>query len=447
MRIYEHAKADISANIITAGTRLPASRALATDLGVSRATVVTAYDQLVAEGYAEARPGSGIYVSDTGPVIGINCAPVDPDPTATSKDQNLPLQPNSPDDTYFPLKSWAKSVAKTARTNPTTLFQSAGPLGDIELRRQIVRHLSEWRGVSAKAEQIVITAGSGEALEMAIRLTCQSGDRIGLENPGYGPTRNFANELGLQPHWLKIGPGGAKLPGSSAPDLRATVLTPSHQFPLGGTMPSGRRKAFIARANINSSWIIEDDFDSEFRYSGRPVPAMAGLDNTGHTIYVGGFSKLFSVGIRLGYLAVPLRLLEAVQMLLNTCPSHASVVGQRPLANFMADGKYHRHLRRVRRVYARRYEILLNALDTNFSDIGHFERHNTGMHLALHLPTNIKDTELAKETKSVQLGCRPLSDFCSGEIGVNGMLLGFCATPDTDIPIAVRNLRSVIANF
>jgi len=253
------------------------------------------------------------------------------------------------------------------------------------LREAISEHIAEWRGVSTPAGQIVVTAGSGDALEICIRALAAPGDRVGLEEPGYPPLRNFVRSLGLKPAWLHIDGAGAGLPRAD-PAPRINVLTPSHQFPLGGAMSPARRAAHIAWAAANDAWIVEDDYDSEFRDSGRPIPAMASLDTDGRTIYVGGFSKVFSNSLRIGYLAAPEGMTERVRQVLRDYGVKASIAPQRPLADFFASGEFYRHLRRMRRLSDDRLRALVAALRPSLGALGDFPTHPSCLLAALNLP-------------------------------------------------------------
>ncbi len=380
LQIRDRLRHAIGNGEIAAGTRLPSSRALAADLGLSRSTVVAAYDQLIAEGYAQSRPGAGIFACDAGPMTGPTVAPVtgdgktgepgapgpawatpgpdrrrgQPGPAPTGhSDPPLALSPGLADLTLFPVRSWARTIGRVARSEPETLHHCPDRFGDPLLRLQIARYLLAWRGLRCDAAQVVITGGSGEALERALDLTCGGGATVGLEDPGYPPIRRFVQARPWGLRWLAIDENGAVVPrGRPAP--RAVVLTPSHQFPLGGAMAQARRGAFLDWAHRTGGWIIEDDFDSDFRYAGRPIPALAALQGGDRVIYVGSFSKVFSHGLRLGYMVLPAPLVDPARQALHREAPRVSVTGQRPLARFMEDGSYLRHLRRVRRVYARR---------------------------------------------------------------------------------------------
>ena len=450
LRVHNALRDAVTKGAIAPGDRLPSSRALAADLGLSRATIVSAYDQLVAEGYAETRPGAGIFACDAGPIAGVRQAVgpnkiAHPDIPVGRVRAPLPLTPGISDLSLFPARAWAQSLSRVARREPEALHNCQDSFGDWQLRQQIVRHLFDWRGVHAHPEQVVITGGSGEALERALELTQSQGPGVGLENPGYPPMRKFAQSRGWPIRWLDVdqegavppGPGGAIHPG-------AVVLTPSHQFPLGGAMSQTRRARFATWAEQTGAWIIEDDFDSEFRYAGRPIPALATLGGSDRVIYVGSFSKVFSHGIRLGFMVLPDALVDPARTLLRHEPTRASVLGQRPLARFMEDGSYLRHLGRARRVYGRRYGALLRALDATLAGIARYHRHNAGMLLACHLPPTLPDKKLAKATRDMGLGCVALSDYGSANDTTNGLLLGFCATPDTQIAGAVHKVALAV---
>lgn len=440
MQIHDQIRARIAAGRIAPGTRLPSSRALAADLGLARATVVAAYEQLVAEGYAEARPGAGVFATDAGAMAGVRPPPMVRRSRPAPPPRPLLLRPGVPDVSLFPAQSWARTVARVARNEARALHSCADRFGDPALRSQIARHLQGWRGIAAEAEQIVITAGSGEALELALEVAGAQAGGVALENPGYGPIRQFAQSRGWRVLDLAVDREGAVLPEPNAGGAGAVVLTPSHQYPLGGAMARGRRAGFLARAEAEGFWIIEDDFDSEFRYGGRPIPALAALDTAGRTIYVGSFSKVFSHGIRLGYMVLPEALVAAARTRLAGAPTRASVVGQRPLARFIESGTYARHLRRVRRVYARRYGLLVRVIDAGLAEFGQYGRHNAGMSLAFHLERGIDDQEVVRRARIAGVGCLALSGFAAGKAGVNGLLLGFCETDETEIARAVREV-------
>lgn len=434
---------------LAAGDALPASRALAEDLGVSRSTVVTAYDQLAAEGYAAGRRGSGVYVGDIGAVEAAPSGPRAARPPArppAPPGNPEPFRPGLPDMRLFPYRQWGRTVARTARADTAAMIRETEPFGDPVLRGEIVRHLADWRGIEARPDQVVVTAGAGDALEITIRALAGAGETVALEDPGYQPLRSFVASMGLKPLWMPVDADGATVPGTggAARSPRLTVLTPSHQFPLGGAMPTSRRHAFLNFAEETGGWIVEDDFDSEFRYAGRPIPALASLDRGGRVIYVGSFSKVFSLGLRLGYLVVPESLQPAFAETLQRFRPKASAALQRPLAAFMADGEFHRHIRRMRRIYAERYRQFLEMLTLRFGENVRWQTHQAGMQIALHLAADADDRELASRARAAGVVCPALSDFHAGEVRHRGLLMGFCAYDEAEMRRAFDRLAAAL---
>ena len=346
----------------------------------------------------------------------------------------------------FPYQQWAKCVARVARTSPESLIQVDSPFGDRELRSQICRYLAEWRGLQAEPEQVLITAGAIEALEICVRAMARPGDRLALEDPGYPPLRAFVESLGIPVYRLEMDQQGGLPPtqDNSESHPKLVVLTPSSQFPLGGALPQSRRNAFVAWAAQAGSWIIEDDYDSEFRYAGRPIPAMTGLDRVGRTVYVGSFSKVFSNGLRMGFVVIPPNLIEGFSETLQRFGSKASVAPQRPLAEFILQGNYYRHIRRVRRIYADRRRAFLEILQTHLGNLVSFDDHRAGMLIAVRLPDNLKDTMISKAAAKAGISCPALSTYYQQLPPQNGLLMGFCGYTFEEMSEAMERLKNII---
>ena len=426
------------------GTRLPPTRVFATELGVSRSTVVTAYEQLVAEGYLQSVQGSGYTACSIG-VVELN-EPIQPPimPAPETKPATArPFKAGQPDMRLFPHKQWAKAVSRVCRTNPENMLLGATVQGNAALRQAVADHVSEWRGIKAAPHQIFITAGAGDALEICIKTLTRSGATIGLENPGYLPLHSFVKDLGLTPTYLNIGPQGAGLPGQNC-KAKLVVLTPSHQYPLGGAMSPSRRLEFIQWAQAQSSWIIEDDYDSEFRYAGRPIPAMAGFDQLNRTIYVGSFSKIFSNSLRLGYLIVPEGLIEQFRATLARTGVKASYMPQQALAEFIETGEFYRHLRRMRRIYGERRKFLLDRLTHDFAQFGSFDDRHAGMQVVFHLNKGISDKEVSQKAEALGLVIQPLSRFANELSDLNGLLLGYCGFTEDELGVALQDLLRIL---
>ncbi len=446
-QICQAIRDQVASGALPEGTRLPPTRVSATELGVSRSTMVTAYEQLVAEGYLASTPGSGYRVCPVGE-IELRPQPRAPEPEAAEEEVGPPhpFQAGYPDMRLFPHGQWAKTVARVCRSDPKAMLVGASPLGSLALRRAVAQHVADWRGIEASPQQILITAGSGDALELCIHTLTGLGDSIGLEEPGYLPLRGFVSSLRLGQISLPIDEQGAQVPQGTAKP-RLVVLTPSHQFPLGGAMSPGRRLAFARWAEEHDGWIIEDDYDSEFRYAGRPIPAMAGFDRLRRTIYIGSLSKIFSNSLRLGYLVVPERLLGAFRARLREYGVKASLMPQRALADFIIKGDFYRHLRRMRRVYGERRRFLLDRLARDFRPFGHFQDHQAGMQVALHLKPDFPDREVSALAKGSGVLVRPLSLYCVEPGQVNGLLLGFCAFSEEEMGPALDRLLKVLEVF
>ncbi|WP_425044043.1 PLP-dependent aminotransferase family protein [Primorskyibacter sp. S87] len=445
--VFEQICSEIRTRIISGdlrdGDRMPPTRAFATELGLSRSTIVTAYDQLVAEGYLTGLQGSGYTVCAVGDVeLAPPATGTRPDISELETPAPRAFQAGRPDMRLFPHRQWARTVARICRNEPTALLASGGPLGHAKLRQAIARHVGDWRGIAAAPHQIVITAGSSDALGICLRALAKSGDGIGLEDPGYPPLRHYGNTLGLIPHCLPLDENGAALPVPGQ-DPKLVILTPSQQYPLGGAMSPTRRLEFIRWAKATKGWIIEDDYDSEFRYAGRPIPAMAGLDRLNRVIYVGSFSKIFSNALRIGYAILPETLLDRVKQELRLGGVHASSMPQQALANFICDGEFYRHLRRVRRIYGERRKFLIDRLSRDFACFGKVSDHQAGMQLVFHLTDAFRDREIAKQAAELGVEVDPLSKYCTATPALNGLVMGFCATDQSEISEGLDRLATV----
>lgn len=426
---------------LTAGAKMPPTRVFSKELGVSRSTVVTAYEQLVAEGYLSGLRGSGYTVCNLGEVeLSRGLSRIDTAPERFDTHASVPFQTGLPDMRLFPHRQWAKAVARICRTNPQSMLIGGHRFGNFELRKAISVHLAEWRGIDASAHQIIVTAGSMDALEICMRSIVSKGDIIGVEDPGYPPLYHFAQAQGLVPQYMEIDEEGARLPtGKTSPDL--VVLTPSHQYPLGGAMTPNRRLEFINWAGAHDAWIIEDDYDSEFRYAGRPIPALAGFDQLSRTIYVGSFSKIFSNALRLGYLVIPDAQIDRFDKTIERFGQKASYMPQQALAEFMGSGEFYRHLRRVRRSYGERRKLLLQRLEREFFQFGVFKDHQAGMQIVFHLNDGFRDDDVASLARKKGITARSLTSMHARNHGRNGLLLGFCAYTEDELNLAIDVLK------
>lgn len=450
VQLCEQIRQRIADGSLQRDSPLPPSRGFAAELGVSRSTVVTAYEQLVAEGYIEGRPGSGYYVRELGASesqrSGHRPVPEQPGEIKGSGVQRPHTHPGFPDDRLFPYHPWARCLARSARLTPRALVVSDSPFGDSELRRAIATYLSDWRGLAVSPEQVLITAGSIDALETCLRTLARPGDIIGLENPGYQPLRHIADNQGMSIEWIPVGEHGAELPATPGHGkaARMVVLTPSQQFPLGGAMPISRRREYLQWAAAGDRWIIEDDYDSEFRYAGRPIPALASMDNTARTIYIGTFSKVFSVSLRLGYLVMPVPQIDNFSATLSRFGLKAALPCQRALADFIDNGDFYRHIRRVRRIYADRRRVLLEQIDKKLSPWVTCEDHQAGMQVTVRLEPGTDDKRVTAEARADGVLLAPLSYYYADSVEANGLLLGFCPCTEDEIVANIETLARIM---
>ncbi len=437
VQIADDLREQIQSGGLAPKTRLPASRSLAADLGLSRTTCVAAYDQLIAEGYLETRRGAGVFVGD----IALLQSPPSLPLTTSLPGPSKPtlLSAGTPDPRIFPVRAWARVIAQVGREDPHALSERQDAFGDPILRREIAAYVARWRGIHAHPDQIIVTSGAREALELAMEALI-AGEDIALETPGFSPTYRYAQRRGWNISALQVGTRGAQLPHQMA---KVTVLTPSHQFPLGGALPVAPRLAFLQAAQARDGWIIEDDFDSEFRYTGQPLPAMAALDKGGRCLYIGTFSKTFSHALRLGYLILPPALVPPFRTQFAHPSSGAAITAQRPLAQFMASGQYDRHIRRARRIYGERYDIASTCLSKWPARLGHFARHRAGMQIAYHLDGQLSDKTLCAHAAQAGFDLTPMSSH-AGPAKANGLLIGFCATDAKDLPDQFSQLQQIV---
>ena len=440
-QLYDDLSQSIRTGRIKPGAQLPPSRSFAKEIGVSRATIIAAYDQLIAEGYAVSRVGSGVFASDIGPFAQEWLTHTPPRRAEAPKPGRIrPFSHISPDMRAFPHALWAQYVGRVARTEASGLSDLPDPFGDWPLRAAIAAHLRDWRGVSAAPDQVLITAGSGDALELILQAIAPPNACIGLENPGYRILAQVCQRLGYRPHWLAVDAQGARLPGQ---DVVLSVITPSCQFPLGGTMPIARRQAHLAMGK----WLVEDDFDSEFRYAGQPVPALMSLDQGQKVIYLGSFSKVFSSSLRIGYLVLPEPLIAPMHGVLRQRGGRASALPQRVLARFMEDGAFHRHIRKMRRLYRGRRAAFLAGIDAHFGGVLSYQDHGAGMSVALRYARPLDPQKVQRNLTKAGLSCAPLEGYYSDGDPVYGLHCGFCAFDEAEISRGLHQMQSALARL
>ena len=464
-QVYDGYRKAIVDGTLRTGQRVPSTRMLALELGISRMPVLDAYAQLLAEGYFESRVGSGTIVSRSlpGRVGKIEPAAMrsrglnQQRRRVSSRCSNLlsaegffrsrglgPFNVSQIGFDRFPVALWNSLVTRHARLMQARSLDYGDPMGFKELRERIAEYLRIVRGVRCDAQQILIVSGSQQGLEVTIRVLLDPGDRVWMEEPGYRFARSVFACAGCVAVPVRVDDEGLNVAAGlkKCAHARAVLVTPSHQYPLGVTMSASRRLQLLDWAENNGSWIIEDDYDSEYRYEGMPVTSLQGLDRNSRVIYIGTFSKVLFPSLRLGYIVVPEDLVErflAARFALDIGPA---TFHQAVLADFIGEGHFARHIRRMRLVYAERRNALIENLRDHFG-AAEITGAEAGMHLSVVL-NGIPDQELSVCAARENLWLVPLSSFYLGKAAQQGFILGFGSTSVKEAPAAVRKLRKLV---
>ncbi len=472
-QLYQALRTAVLGGRLAPGTRLPSTRALAAELGCARNTVVSAFEQLVAEGYLQGKVGSGTYVSrqlpetlltaerGTGP--GVPARSRDTPPRQLSaRGQRLaelgaPRQPRprafnpgEPELAQFPFEIWSKLLQRSWRAPGRDRLMHAPPGGDPALRRALAGHLNRVRGLACTAEQVLVTSGAQQALDLVARLLCDPGERVWMEEPGYPGLRGALAAAGAQAVPVAMDGEGLSLADGrrQAPDARLAVVAPSHAYPLGTVMSLARRLELLDWAAETGAWIVEDDYDSEYRYAGRPLAALAGLDRQERTIYLGTFSKVLFPSLRVGYLVVPRDLAEPLARARRGLDDHRGNTVQPALAAFIEEGYFAQHLRRMRRLYAARQEALLEAGRRHLDGLLELTPDAAGMHLvaglAPQLAAEADDGTCARTALAHGIAAPALSAYYQGPPDRQGLLLGYAAVPEPEIDRAAQRLAKAL---
>lgn len=426
------------------GLRLPSSRQLSQELSVSRTTVVGAYDQLISEGYLHTKTGGGTFVVDqlphlapTSPAIRHRAEPPEP---------WVPFQSGIADQSLFPHRIWARHIERAWAKPAAALLGKPDPFGWYPLRQAISEHLSAWRSLDSRPEQILITSGASEAFEIILRCHHEANAHVAFEDPGWHTLRHGLDVLGAQGLPIRIDAQGLNAE-QIADTTSVAIVTPSRHYPTGISMPMSRRLALLDWTEQQNALVVEDDYDSEFRYQGHPLPSLAGLDGLKRTIYLGSFSKLLSPALRIGYLVLPQALVPAAQNYLGQTGPRASLVPQPALATFMDSGEFAIHLRRMRRTYAKRQAILIAALEES-ADLIHVSADPSGMHICAALKADLQqfttDQEIARAAKTAGVRVRALSSYCILPDPPQGLILGYAAFDEKTMSKAAQKLNDVL---
>ncbi|UCZ82562.1 PLP-dependent aminotransferase family protein [Pseudomonas sp. L5B5] len=486
-QLYQALRQRVLDGRLASGTRLPASRDLAAALGISRNSVVRAYDQLYAEGFIEGRVGDGTYVTQlpetrlpikklstkvstgfsTSLPTGLSTKSAEITVDLSSKvihssgwqrlqTHHLSTPPKGPPRAFrvgvpafdlFPFEVWAKLNAAFWRRPDLGQLCYGDSAGDPRLRSLIAAYLRSARGLHCTAEQIVITSGAQQGISLCAQLLVEPGDRVAVENPGYRAAGHAFALAGAQLQGVDVDQEGIDCRQLEQLDnCRLAYVTPSHQYPTGVIMSLARRLELLAWAERTGGWIVEDDYDGEYRYSGAPLAPLAALDRQGRVIYVGTFGKVAFPALRLGYLVLPPTLVQPFAQRRAVDVRHSEVSTQAVMAEFMAAGHFQRHIRRMRRAALSRRNTLLAAWPQAIDGVGPLPGVAAGLHLTVRVDSLAREQALLAQATSVEVEMTGLSSYWLPHTALPedqraGLVLGFAAVPEADIQAAVSRLR------
>jgi GntR family transcriptional regulator/MocR family aminotransferase len=476
-RLYEAIRSAILRGVLAPGTRLPPTRVLAEDYGIARQTAVLVYERLLDEGYVVARVGAGTFVAETFQAPAQTPRPEAPEPrlprsrwaqraTAAQWEQwsperpELDFRPGVPDWAAFPHARWRRLLARRWRAAGAEagLAQYGDPAGYRPLREALASFLAQSRGLRCRAGQIVIVSGSQQALDLLARIALDPGDRAAVEDPGYPPAHAIFRAAGATLVPVPVDPQGLDVAALRAAAPRLVYVTPSHQYPTGATLSLGRRLELLEWAAQAGALVVEDDYESELRYGGPPLPALQGLDRQGCVAYVGSCSSVLFPPLRVGWIVAPPALIEALVAAKWLADRQTSTLDQQVLADFIAEGDFARHLRRSRALYGRRRALLEEAVHRFLPPSCRLGGEPAGLQTPLYLPPGTDELAVVRAAAARGVGVYPLGpcfvpaadDERGSKPGVAadgrqpGLLLGFAAVPDERIAEGIRRLAAAI---
>ena len=435
-QIYDRVRGAIASGVLKPGDRIPSARALTKELGLARGTVDTAYSLLAAEGYIQARGQAGTIVTpDLKPrTPTANPMPQSDDDRASASfrpDSILPFQMGLPALDAFPRKIWARLSARCVRAMQPSDMVHPAVYGLPALRAQIAAYLQVSRGINCSPSQIFVTSGYRHSIELIAHAVLKAGDRVWLEDPGYPPTRELFEHLRIAPVSVPVDRDGMVVSDAMklAPRACAAVVTPAHQSPLCVSLSLPRRMALLDWAARSNAWVIEDDYDGEYRYVSRPLPALKSLDRDGRVLYMGTFSKVLFPGIRLGYLVVPEAQVERFKQIAQAFAGGSPQLTQAIVTAFITEGHFARHIQRMRKLYAERRNATAAGLESVPAKHMRIDSRPGGMHLILRLQGRRSDRRLVASMREDGLYAEALTDWSIARDGQAALLLNFTNVP------------------
>jgi GntR family transcriptional regulator/MocR family aminotransferase len=490
-QLYGGLRAAILEQRLKPGARLPSTRSLASTLGLARNTVHGAYDQLLAEGYLETRHGSGTYVAASlpddalmalpvrmkAPVEDAGVGPPGSNGTAAAAPERAPAgalsqrlsnwgrrvaeiapspysAPTSPlpfdfrhgrpDVTHFPIDEWRRAASRQLRQIERDDLWYGPPAGLPSLREALAAYLGRARGVRCSPEQVIVTTGTQQAVDLISRLLVEPGDAVVVEDPCYPGARRVFEALGARLLDVAVDEHGMQTDALPASAARLVYTTPSHQYPSGATLPVSRRLDLLRWAEQHDALIVEDDYDSEFRHVGRPLEALQGLDRSGRVAYVGSFSKVLYPALRLGYLVAPPDLVHLASEAKRLLDLQTATPGQEMLAELIHSGQFEAHLRRMRRVYRGRRAALLEALERDLAGLATAGPSDAGLYLRIVLAPGLDDEAVARRAAELGVAVYPARPYFTRPPARPGLILGYAALDEAGIAEGIRRLRQAM---
>ena len=447
-QIYARVRGSIADGQLQPGDRLPSARAYAQELGVARGTVDLAYAILAGEGYIETNGRAGTRVAHgVARMIAVADAPAVPaQPNATFQHGMLPLAPGVPAFDLFPRKVWTQLVRRHVRGLGRSELTYPDPQGSLKLREAVAAYLGLSRGVTCTADEIVITGGFQSAVGLVCQAMLPAGGKAWIEDPGYTRIRRALKEIGACPVEIPVDEEGLDVAAgiARAPNARCAIVAPAHQFPMGVAMSLSRRLQLLDWAGRADAWIMEDDFDGEFRYQGRPLPALKSLDRSGRVFYTGTFSKTLFPGLRLGYLVVPPSELARFRDLMQYVDGGRSALEQAVTAEFLSEGHFARHIKKMRNAYRSRRAALAAALAARFGPGTRIEQGAGGLHLLLHVEGGLGTLSGMAWNSGKALGAIPMRLLTDLPSLRDALLVGFANVAERQAPQMAEQLHAIV---
>jgi GntR family transcriptional regulator/MocR family aminotransferase len=446
-QIYEQIRESILHNELQPGERIPSTRELANNIGVSRNIVLEAYDQLIAEGFIYSQPRLGTFVADGSSLrLGRSWTPASMIETCPNQDDTsyIDFRAANPAIDYFPRKVWGQLAKQVCNQASDIIFSYSHPLGLTELRQTLSKYLHRYRGVKCHPDQILITSGATQAFHLISQCFKEQNAEIIMEDPITYEIRNLFISAGYSIYPIPVDQKGMQthlLPPTTS--CKLIFVMPSHQFPMGGVLPIQRRTQLIQYARDTHSFIIEDDYDSEFTYEGSPVPSLQGLDPE-RVIYIGTFSKILSPGLRIGYAVLPPILTHHFQRQKWLMDRHTSSLEQRILARFLEEGHMERHIRKMKKIYRKRRQTLISSLKQEFPYISILGQ-ATGIHLVADFANVVFTSLLTKQILQEGVKIYPVEDFALQKGGhLKQIVMGYGSLSPEIIKEGVYRLKRAI---